>query len=75
MNNCTKFAVWMSALALGILAAPSWVRAMAIAPMPLSQRVATADCIVVGKVIGFGEKTISAAPHPGASNKVDYQIQ
>jgi hypothetical protein len=57
-----------------MLAAPSSARAVAIAPAPLAQRVATADCIVVGKVVGFGENTISAAPYPGATNKVDYQI-
>lgn len=74
MNNCAKSTVWMIALGLGTAVAPSSARAMAIAPVPLSQRVATADCIIVGKVVGFGEKTISAAPHPGATNKVDYQI-
>ena len=74
MNNRRIPLVWMSALGLGMLAAPPTARAMVIAPTPLGQRVATADCIVVGKVIGFGEKPISAAPYPGAKNTVDYQI-
>jgi hypothetical protein len=47
---------------------------MMIAPTPIAQRVATADCVVVGKVAGFGDKLVSATPVPGAKNKVDYQI-
>jgi hypothetical protein len=45
----------------------STAKAIMIAPAPLSQRVATADCVVVGKVTGFGDKTVTA-------NKVEYQI-
>jgi hypothetical protein len=48
--------------------------AMVIAPAPLAQRVATADCIVVGKVTGFGDKTVKAPRFPGDKQKADYQI-
>jgi hypothetical protein len=45
-----------------------------IAPSPISQRVATADCVVVGKVVGFGDKTVSVPAFPGAKDKQEYQI-
>jgi hypothetical protein len=63
-----------SLLGVVVLVPLSFAQAMMIAPTPLAQRMATADCVVVGKVVGFGEKTISVAPVPGAKNKVDYQI-
>ncbi len=49
-------------------------KAMMIAPQPISQRVANAEVIVVGKVTGFGDRTVSATPAPGAKDKVEYQI-
>jgi hypothetical protein len=49
-------------------------KALMIAPSPISQRVATADCIVVGKVTGFGDKTVSVSAFPGAKEKQEYQI-
>lgn len=58
---------------LALMAAPVLAKAMMIAPPPLSQRAATADAIVIGKVTGFGDKLVSAAP-PGGGAKVDYQI-
>jgi hypothetical protein len=48
--------------------------AIMIAPAPMPQRVATADVIVFGKVTGFADKTVSAKPSAGATDKVEYQI-
>jgi hypothetical protein len=59
---------------LAALAAASPARALMIAPPPLSQRVATADVVVVGKVTGFADKTVSVVPFPGATDKVEYQV-
>ncbi len=62
----------LSSLALLVVASP--VGAMMIAPAPVSQRVATADVVVVGKVTAFADKTVSARPVPGATEKVEYQV-
>jgi hypothetical protein len=59
---------------LVLLAASRPAGAMMIAPAPVPQRVATADAVVVGKVIGFADKTVSALPFPGAREKNDYQV-
>jgi len=40
-------------------------KAIMIAPPPAGQRVATADLIVVGKVTGFGEKTVKGEMYKG----------
>jgi hypothetical protein len=69
--------MWMGlagVLCLALTTSPSTAKAMMIAPSPISQRVATADCIVVGKVTGFGDKTVSVAAFPGAKEKQEYQI-
>jgi len=69
--------MWMGLASLLCLAATTSLttaKAMMIAPAPLSQRVATADYVIVGKVTGFGDKTVSVAPFPGAKNKQEYQI-
>ena len=58
---------------LGLTTAPSFAKAMMIAPAPIAQRVALADAVVVGKVTAFGDKLISAAA-PFGGNKIDYQI-
>jgi hypothetical protein len=64
----------MSLLCIGVLVSLSSARAMMIAPQPISQRVATADRIVVGKVTGFADKTVSVESFPGAKQKMEYQI-
>lgn len=72
-----KRMLWMGAaslLCLAMTTTPSTARAMMIAPSPISQRVATADCIVVGKVTGFGDKTVSVTTFPGSKQKQEYQI-
>src|SRR6516162_2722914 len=59
-------------LGLTFLAVPAW--AMMIAPPVISQRVAAADAIVVGKVTGFADKSVTAVRYPGGTDKVNYQI-
>ncbi len=59
---------------LALLAAVLPVGAMMIAPAPVPQRVATADVVIVGKVTAFGDKTVSARPFPGATEKSEYQV-
>src|SRR5262249_55070534 len=45
-----------------------------IAPAPVARRVALADVVVVGKVVGIEEKTVAAPRFPGDPNTVDYKI-
>jgi hypothetical protein len=69
--------MWTGAASLLCVALTSSLtpaKALMIAPSPISQRVATADCIVVGKVTGFGDKTVSVSSFPGAKDKQEYQI-
>jgi hypothetical protein len=70
--------VWLGAaslMCLGVLTSVSSGRAMMVmAPQPIAQRVASADCIVVGKVTGFTDKTVSARAFPGAKDKTAYQV-
>jgi hypothetical protein len=63
-----------SVLCVGVAASLSPARALVIAPQPIAQRVATADCVVFGKVIGFGDKTVSVPAFPGVKDKQEYQI-
>jgi hypothetical protein len=42
--------------------------------LPLPNRVALADLIVVGKVTAIADKTVMAAPFAGAKNMVEYKI-
>ncbi len=42
--------------------------------LPLPNRLATADVVVVGKVTAIADKTETVAPLPGAKNKVEYKI-
>jgi hypothetical protein len=42
--------------------------------LPLPNRVAGADLIVVGRVTAFEDKNVLAAPFPGAKNKTEFKI-
>jgi hypothetical protein len=63
-----------SLVCVGLTASMVPAKAMMIMASPISQRVATADVVVVGKVTGFGDKTVSVASSPGAKEKTEYQI-
>jgi hypothetical protein len=42
--------------------------------LPLPNRMGTADVVVLGKVTAIADKTVMAAPFPGAKNKIEYKI-
>ena len=44
------------------------------AKVQLPAAIMTADCIVIGKVASIEDKTVPAAPFPGARVKVEYRI-
>src|SRR5262245_26019483 len=59
---------------LAVATIPASARAMMVAPAPLAQRVATADCVVIGKVTRIEDKTVTAARFPGDKEKGEYQV-
>jgi hypothetical protein len=58
---------------LGLLCATA-VQAKVIAPPPLAMRVATADSVVIGKVISLEDKPVSAPAYPGDKGKADFTV-
>jgi hypothetical protein len=70
----TTWAVGMTLLCLGVATSPTPAKAMAVMPSPLPLRVAAAECVVVGKVSGFADRTVSAERFPGDKDKGNYQI-
>jgi hypothetical protein len=64
----------VAASVLSLLASGSYARAVAIRIVPVPERVALAQAVVVGKVTSIEEKTVSAESFPGAKDKVEYQI-
>jgi hypothetical protein len=64
----------LAAFVLPLVGSASSARAIAIRLVPLPERVATADAIVVGKVTTIEDKTVSAEPFPGQKDKVEYHI-
>ncbi len=69
-----KLSRWFALAGLLALAGFFPVQAMMIAPQPLSQRVALADSIVIGKVIGFEKKPVQAGRFPGDKDKGEYIV-
>ncbi len=61
-------------LAFFALALPARAGSIAADAVPIPNRVAVADMIVVGKVTAFEEKMVTAASYPGAKNKVEFKI-
>jgi hypothetical protein len=57
-----------------VLASPVSAKAIAIRPMPVPDRVAQADTIVVGKVSRIEDKKMDLPAFPGAQEKVAYQV-
>lgn len=50
------------------------VRARIMAPAPVPERVAVAECVVAGKVTAIEEKTVSVPSRPGAPDRTEYAI-
>jgi hypothetical protein len=69
LREATLAAVGFFALAL-----PARAGTIAADALPLPNRVATANMIVVGRVTGMEDRDVTAAPFPGAKNKVEYKI-
>ncbi len=61
-------------LLLLALALPGRAGTLPADALPLPNRVATADLVVTGKVTAIEDKTVLAAPFPGAKNKTEYLI-
>jgi hypothetical protein len=63
MSRAVWYVAGLACLAIVVSVAPA--KAMMIAPQPVPMRVAAADAVVVGKVTGFGPKTIKAEMFKG----------
>jgi hypothetical protein len=59
---------------LAVLAAVVPLHGKAVRLVPLPERVAVADLIIVGKVTSIEEKAVQAKPYPNALNTVEYKI-
>lgn len=57
-----------------LLSTPLPAKALVAAPLPIPDRVALADVVVIGKLGKVEEKNVSALPYPGAPNKVEFQV-
>jgi hypothetical protein len=71
------FGLALTGLALGQGAQPrpgGRVGHTAVRQLPMPDRVALAECIVVGKVIELEDKTVSAVSVAGATEKTEYQV-
>src|SRR2546430_2734725 len=49
-------------------------KALMIAPAPLPQRLATAECVVIGKVTGIEDKLVAAPRFPNDQEKGEYKV-
>jgi hypothetical protein len=66
---------WMPIVAgLAVLASTSPAEALVVRLVPLPERVAMANTIIVGKVTAVEEKTVSAHQFPGVKEKVEFTI-
>lgn len=59
---------------LALLSAAGQAKALMIAPAAISQRVALAEVVVIGKVTSIEEKPILAARFPGDKEKGEYRV-
>jgi hypothetical protein len=50
------------------------LRADVMPPPPLWQRVAGADCVVIGRVLGIEDQDVTALQAPAATEKVAYRV-
>jgi hypothetical protein len=59
---------------LALLALTVMVQARIAAPLPIPQRLAQADCVVVGKVVSIEDKTVSAPVSRDEPEKAEFKI-
>lgn len=64
---------YLGSLALALIV-PSAAFALVVAPQPLANRMAQADTVVVGRVVGLEPQDVKAAPFAGSPQNVDYRI-
>lgn len=64
---------FLGSLALALVI-PSAAFALVVAPQPMANRMAQADVVVLGRVVGLEPQDVKAAPFPGSPQKVDYRI-
>src|SRR5262245_45232763 len=64
----------LAAVALFALATAARAGTIAADALPLPNRVATAELVIVGRVTGVEDRNVMAAPFPGAKNKVEHKI-
>ena len=64
----------LSGLILFTLILPLRAGTIAADALPLPNRVATANIVVVGRVTAFEDRNVTVAPFPGATNKVEFKI-
>ena len=72
--NWLKHVVLFAISGLFLLVSSVSAKALMIAPPPLAQRVALADSIVIGKVVGLEEKKVKAPRFPGDTEGGEYTI-
>ena len=63
-----------AALAFFAMATSATAGSLPADALPLPNRVANAEMIVVGKVTAFEDKTVMAAAFPGAKDKIEFKI-
>jgi hypothetical protein len=61
-------------LAFFLLALPVRAGTIAADALPLPNRAAGADVIVLGKITAIEDKSVLVAPFPGAGNKTEYRV-
>jgi hypothetical protein len=59
---------------LAALVTAGTAKSMAIRIQPVSERISTADCVVLGKVTAIEKKSVGARSFPGAIDKAEYKI-
>jgi len=64
----------MLSATFALLALAVLVQARIAAPMPIPQRLAQADCVVVGKVVSIEDKTVSASVSRDEPEKAEFKI-
>jgi len=64
----------LTGLAIGAVVLAVRAGTIAADALPLPNRLATADTVVVGKITAIEDKTEMAVPFPGAKNKIEYKI-
>src|SRR5438876_48132 len=74
MLHSRVITIGFASLAGFLAALPVRAGTIAAEALPLPNRVAVAEMIVIGKVTSIEEKSVQAVPSPGAKEKIEYKI-